>query len=607
MKQFKDYNNIFCDSKEALEWLYKNGLSKDALVRTSSPSLLFDKGHYNINHVERRWPVGDFQLFQTSINDFVKDIYTATYCVDGVSREQSLAVSIAALVFHIKLYKAACLTELDLVEPRLIVRVDGVGGPNGNNMNSPWESLLSVNKNIKTITYRLKSNKWSILTTQGLSWISRYRIAGIGTAIFRLSVKMWRYIPNFFIKKEVIILFENELVIETAASLALKGVALKYAESLPENNINNVDLLITPILSAIQPIVQRRLSNWITPGLIKTCEKILYNDILEKTREVRHWRSRFDPYFNKVNKCNKKVVVLSNTLLNNKGIAVAECCRENKIPIISTQHGVTYEICSTHDEMSVIHEINLSNKLIVYNDEAKTYAENSGFNNSNAYVVGISSRHRHTKLKDIIKHHHAPPIVFVSTNLYRGNLNLFSTWNTDFDRAKEECALVELVFSKLPYAVRYKIYPEENRRYADRDPVLDLVDLHKNIELYDTKIDMRYLISQHRVCVTTKATSTLSWLVMSGKPVVFINSKKDMPLTLDANKYFSKGLFLFDDDDDGFYENIKEFLSQPIEIIEKQWEKKGKDRALMIKRFFSSFPSGAGRRAADMIYSDYLK
>jgi len=27
----------------------------------------------------------------------------------------------------------------------------------------------------------------------------------------------------------------------------------------------------------------------------------------------------------------------------------------------------------------------------------------------------------------------------------------------------------------------------------------------------------------------------------------------------------------------------------------------------MIKRFFSSFPSGAGRRAADMIYSDYLK
>jgi hypothetical protein len=79
-----------------------------------------------------------------------------------------------------------------------------------------------------------------------------------------------------------------------------------------------------------------------------------------------------------------------------------------------------------------------------------------------------------------------------------------------------------------------------------------------------------------------------------------------MPLMLDAHKYFSKGLFLFDDDD-GFYENIKKFLSQPIEIIEKQWEKKGKDRALMIKRFFSSFPSGAGRRAADMIYSDYLK
>ena len=50
------YNNVFCDSKESLEFAYKHGLPKNALVRTSSPAMLWDKKP-NIQHIESRWSI----------------------------------------------------------------------------------------------------------------------------------------------------------------------------------------------------------------------------------------------------------------------------------------------------------------------------------------------------------------------------------------------------------------------------------------------------------------------------------------------------------------------------------------------------------------------
>jgi hypothetical protein len=197
------------------------------------------------------------------------------------------------------------------------------------------------------------------------------------------------------------------------------------------------------------------------------------------------------------------------------------------------------------------------------------------------------------------------PIVYVSTNLYKGNIAWFGTYLTDYHRAKKEQLFVISVLSKLPHKVRYKAYPMDNKRFPDRDPVFDDIDCLENIQLFDQKIDMRYLLDDHRVLITSMATSTIGWLVMSGKPVVFINWKNNSPLTKDAHRYFSDGLFLFDDDDD-FHHNLFVFLSQPIEEIERLYDLKKDARSVMINRFFSSYPSGAGKRAATMIKKEYF-
>ena len=36
------YNTIFCDSLQALEWAYKNGLPESAIIKTSAPAMLWD-------------------------------------------------------------------------------------------------------------------------------------------------------------------------------------------------------------------------------------------------------------------------------------------------------------------------------------------------------------------------------------------------------------------------------------------------------------------------------------------------------------------------------------------------------------------------------------
>ena len=127
------------------------------------------------------------------------------------------------------------------------------------------------------------------------------------------------------------------------------------------------------------------------------------------------------------------------------------------------------------------------------------------------------------------------------------------------------------------------------------------------MELFSKKIDMRYLISNFKILVTTSATSTIGWPVMSNKPVVFINQEKHMPLTNDAYLSFSKGLFVFNDYEKDFYKDLRDFLSLPLNEIERLWVEKQKDREDMIKNYFSFYADGkAGKRASQIILEEFM-
>jgi hypothetical protein len=599
---FSKYNNVFCDSLEALEWAYKKGLSRDAIVRTSSPAMLW-KNKKNIIHIESYWDINRMKEFQTSIKSFSERVYNNVISIESVTHEEALCVAQSAVSFNILLFKAACLVEKDLYEPRLFIGIEGSGGHGGNNMNSPWDKLLVNNSKYKTFLYKLKSDKWGVLTTHGVSLWNRIRIGGVETLIYRLLMKFMGALPSLFFKIQVLVPNENELLIETATSLAFKRAQIRKIKPNIKNTKSISNKKLSSIKDCISSDVNQRIANWAPPSLATKCEEIFFQDIEKKLNDFLKFRSQWQ-YILRENNYQKKVLLI-NAAGNIKWFAVTSICREAGIPVVSVQHGVTKEICATHGEVSVKYEINVSDLFIAYNIQSKKTSELSHFSIGESAVVGISARHLRMNTLGFMQKSDAP-IAYISTNLYRGNLSNFGTWKTDYDRSLDERDLINNIFGELPHRVLYKTYPEENRRYADLDPVIKTVVSKENIELFDFKVDMRYLLNKHRVLITSLATSTLSWLVMSGKPVVFINRYSDHPLTKEAHSALSSGLFLFDDTDNNFHKELLNFLSLPIEKIEELWESKKENRKYMIDQFFtSSCKKTAGKVAAELLLDKF--
>jgi len=600
------YKCVFCDSKKALKWAYKNGLSKNAIIKTSSPALLFENCH-NVHHIEKIWSIDNMKKFQSSIENFSEKIYKSLESIDEISHEESLSVVQATVSFHKIIYKAACLTKEDIDNPRIHIKVSGNSGPNGNNMNAPWGLLLSSFGSFDEIVYKQNSD-WSTLTTKGIPIWKRFFIGGWETFIYRLYTGLLSNFIGRFFSRVVIVPNENELIIETSYNLLLKGISVKKVSNsnMQNTSLANENLILKKIELAekvILPIITERLDEWVTPSLIPICISIYRNNIKSQFKDYHKNKERWRAVLKKEN-INKKVL-LTNAPANINLAPLTELCSENKIPVVSAQHGVTKEICSMLGESKQMYEINYSDIHLAYNIESASASDKVIYSRGRSFVVGMSKRHRrmqlNTGIKNILNSKKTPDIVYISTNLYRGNFGLLGTHMNDYSLAIAERDIVLKVLAKIPHKVRYKTYPEDTRRYSDNDPIFNIAKGIKNVELYENKVDMRYLIHEHNIIVTSGATSTLGWPIMSGKPIVFINRNNKMSLTNDSHKAFSEALFLFDDYSDSFFEDLVVFLSQPLSDIYELWHAKEKARKEMIKKYFSGYGANAGKHASEII------
>ncbi len=599
------YNTIFCDSLQALEWAYKNGLPESAIIKTSAPAMLWDKKN-NVQNIESKWTINELEKFQNTIQKMTENIFDLAMNVVGVERELALVVSQSVYKFQSVIYKAACLEECDFTDPRLFISIDGKAGPTGNIMNSPWDKLLQSNASFSIINYTLQNDEWNILTTQGVSYWRRLKIAGIETIIYRLSIKLMRLLPSWMFTKELFIPNENELNIEIASYLALHGVRITNISPEFSSNIKDTmfDEDIAKIYETIFPVVRKRVEQWVVPSAIGATMTLFKSYLEEQLKQFAVLVPSWEKVITK--SCAMNRVVLANSPSNLKGFALAYACKKNNILLMSSQHGVTVEISKAHaNNMSnVILDNSVADVMFAYNAKIVDIEKKTFFNKSKHYNVGMPLRlvrmlHKRAIDKPVL------PMIYISTNLYHAGLSISP--KVDYIRALDEHKLVNNVLSMIPYNVCYKTYPDINRRYADTDPVLEDIKNADNINLFSDKIDMRYLVYKYRIFITTCATSTLGWPVMSGNPVVFINRKYNNPLTDDALESLSRGLFVFNDNESGFHDNLRNFLSQPLEEIERLWKEKEAARREMIREYFSSHKSGAGKRSAKIIIDQYLQ
>ena len=130
---------------------------------------------------------------------------------------------------------------------------------------------------------------------------------------------------------------------------------------------------------------------------------------------------------------------------------------------------------------------------------------------------------------------------------------------------------------QIPYKVDYKPYVLENIRYLDQDPTLEFIEKYPNLNLINNKIDARFILSKYRLIITTHASSTLSWALLSEIPIIFINSENIAPLRESLKKEIKEAIFYFDENEFNHKKKLIKFLSQPIaklEVIYKNKKKK---------------------------------
>ena len=162
-----------------------------------------------------------------------------------------------------------------------------------------------------------------------------------------------------------------------------------------------------------------------------------------------------------------------------------------------------------------------------------------------------------------------------------------------------EIGIVDEVLSRLPHQVLFK--PYRAVRYPDGNPIHDAARNCANIEVFEERIDLRYLLGRTRLLIVSHAASTLSWCLLSRRPVVFLDSEKQSPLYPEVREALRQGTFWFDADASRFTERLRNFLSRPLEDIEGEWEERIPARDLFIERFVGNPDGQAGRRAADAI------
>ena len=587
-----DCSVVFADSREALLGAYRLGLRRDARVRTSSPAMLFSDAP-NVESLTAGLDTTFRHALQHAFFPFSVQFHETLKQTEARQFALTLAREIVGAANVI--VKAASLTPEDFERPRACLLADTGNAETDALLNPPWGQLLADNR--AAVTIRVPVTIPRARSACDIGRLRLLRFLGPEHIGYRLSEAFWRRMPLRTGRGLALVLKENFLVRETAYHLALRGFAVRRLE-MPALATPPPAPKLTELLSETAgPQIRAFLRDWLCAPAATACECLILrrcaDAIGRQIASADAWPSVLDRHA-----VSDRCLILTNFPGGPEHLALAQICRERDIKLVAFQHGVAREISATHDIMCAALENTVADLFFTYNDQAAAISNENPFAHGPARAVGMPRAYFRGSRRSIQRR--GRPVLFVSTKLYHGNVNFPAGASTDHQRAQFEARLVDDVLSRLPHRVLFKPYPDI-LRYADRDPVLDLVDKSANVECYGADLDLAYILPQARVLISSCATSTAGWCLMSGKPLVLIDDPGCSPFREDVRAALDDGVFLFDGADPSFAERLRSLLSEPIIEIERRWREKAGARARLIRNFFSIDGPGAGRRAAGFL------
>lgn len=411
---------------------------------------------------------------------------------------------------------------------------------------------------------------------------------------YRVAERLWRTLPPGAPRGTILIGTENALVKETALHLALAGMRLQRLQPpAPGEGLDAGER--TKLADRIEPACREFVEAFCIAPLRRTVLDLMVNEVVATASTDRAYSRAWSSAL-ALGRRSKPRLVLTGHTGSSAYRGLFQASRAHGLPIASFQHGVTREICVDSVCSEPLWEIAASDFWFCFNDRNAEVTDRCRLGRGRSVAVGCpadllrASRRAAGSPK-------GAPILYVSTCLYMALSQLPSASGVaDTAKARSEIRLIERVLAKLPHAVAYKPYP--TTRQIDPDPVLEQAAATANIELVRDRRDLRYMLGEYRVFVMSRATSTLSWLMVSGKPVAYIDYPDQHPLLPSAREALAAAAFVFDGGDDRFEESLLTFLSQPISAIETQWRERTEARRQFCAEFIGLRRGSAGRRAA---------
>jgi len=592
---------IFADSVAVLRRHFGGREIPNAEIRTTAPYMILESAYKTyVRHVLEKDRL-DERMGPAALQFYTK-LYDR-FLTDARLREFAFVAARVGTNFPNIVHKAMFLEERDFNSPVDVIKV-AESGSGGHQTNMPWAKLLAANPQLKV--HDVSAEQLPDINrrpSESVGFLDRQRLGGWEKIGFQVVDRFNQYVPASWTKGDILLVRHNLLLRETALSLVARNYRIRTISEIKPTPSALDDDLVEAIRKVTRPIVEDFLSPFVVPAVVPALLKNFEDQIIEATESYLSgktiWREKL-----KLRENGNAAAVLTNMLPFTNFASLHSVCGEMGLPLIAFQHGVAREICESNWIIQSTFEGNTAHHFLAFNEEAVEVSAACHFNEANNVAVGLPAAYwRCHNFRSPASG--AAPIVYVSTKLYCGNVNyVIAASTTDHRMAMDEWDLVEKVLSKLPHKVLFKPYP--NARYLDEDPIIEKLDEHPNISVFEHRDDLSFLLPDCRIVVAARATSTIAWCATSDKPLVFINIPWDKPIRPEARQAFEDAFFFFDAASQNFHDELKQFLSLSMEEIERLWRAKAAARKETVEKFFGIGGMGAGKRAADHIIENIL-
>jgi len=585
---------VLLDSRAALKYARICGLNDHARVYSFSPALSSEPSVIPLDNMV------DAELIRLLFAAFCTAGQRLYEVISGDARWADRALTITRLVPSSELlaYKAALLAramgdsrEVIAIEPPL---------PKEHSFISLWDELLDGFPAYRGVLPIPRECFYHDGVTNALNadLITRFRFETPESIAYRGVTMFSKFLKPCLRRGDILIPSENSLIKEACWCLARMGYRPvtvpepRLASSrLPVEEEFSLEKLINPVFrEALVPEMGEASTEWFLKAFVGRVSRALD----QHRRATSYWRRYLEGLDAKYLRA-----VVTNYNAKPAGEALYDVCSQLNIPHVAAEHGTGIGFSPIFEKTPYAHEIATCDLYLVYNKKEESLLQKNRFRRGVPMSVGLPRDFAFVGRRNSGVNVTAP-ICYVSCQALMGNvMRPIAGGVTEQESVAWEIGIVTEVLSRLPHKVLFK--PYRAVRYVDGNPIHDAARDCDNIEVFEERIDLRYLLGSTRLLIFTHAASTLSWCLLSRRPVVFLDSEKQSPLYPEVREALRQGTFWFDADVPRFTERLREFLSRPFEVIEHEWEERIPARDLFIERFLGNPDGQAGRRAADAI------